>query len=390
MSHSHRVPADTRYKKAKSITILGAVINAMLGVGKLLGGLWFHSNALIADGFHSLSDLFTDGMVLIASKYGSQGADDAHPYGHQRIETAATYILAVLLILTGVAIAWDAFLHLKQHEHENPGVLTLPIAGISILANEALFWYTRHVGRTIHSKLIMANAWHHRSDAASSLIVLIGLIGSFAGYPMLDGVAAFIVGLLIIKMGAEYGWKSIRELIDTGVEPELLHKIEGIIKLTNGVEKVHQLRTRLMGHDIFVDVHVQVNPMISVSEGHFIAQHVHHRLMNTIPEIKDVTVHIDPEDDETTSPSVHLPNRSTLEEKVLNHWQGTYPEINTCLLHYLDGKLTLDLIGQFSAKSRKKITTHIQTDIERLNLAPGSVCVRVQSIAETIYEDKDA
>jgi cation diffusion facilitator family transporter len=372
-----------RYQKAKQITLLGAVINALLGISKLLGGIGFHSSALLADGFHSLSDLFTDGMVLIASKYGSLEADDSHPYGHQRIETAATYVLALLLVLTGVAIAWDAIAHLRHHEHEHPAIWALPLAAVSVIANEALFWYTRHVGRTIQSQLIIANAWHHRSDAASSLIVLAGLLGSLAGFTSLDGVAALLVGFLIIKMGISYGWTSIKELVDTAVEPAILRDIEKIIQTTDGVIKVHQLRTRLMGSDIFIDVHVQVNPTISVSEGHFIAQHVHHRLMEELSNIKDVTVHIDPEDDEITSPSIHLPNRATLEKTLLNHWRDTFPEINACLLHYLDGKLTLDLIGDFNTNDKKALYACIRKDIQS---QPELTCVRIQPVADVIYE----
>jgi len=377
------MPHKARYQKAKRVTLIGAMVNTLLGVSKLLGGVWFHSTALIADGFHSLSDLLTDGMVLVASKYGSQAADDAHPYGHQRIETATTYVLALLLILTGVAIAWDALNHLMQHEHENPGLLTLPIAFASIVANEALFWYTRHVGRAIKSELVIANAWHHRSDAASSLIVLAGLLGSFAGYPSLDGVAAFLVGLLIIKMGFNYGWKSIKELVDTGVDAKLLIKIKHIIKQTDGVRKIHQLRSRLMGSDIFIDLHVQVDPMISISEGHFIAQNVHYKLIEAVPGIKDVTVHIDPEDDEINKPSQHLPNRETLETMFVAAWREQFPEIQACLLHYLEGKLTIDLIGEFNQATREQLQCRITDD---LNKHPEAFCIRVQSPANTLYE----
>ena len=372
-----------RYQKAKRVTLIGAVINALLGISKLLGGIWFHSSALVADGFHSVSDLLTDAMVLIASKYGSQAADDAHPYGHQRIETATTYVLALLLILTGAAIAWDALSQLTRHKLEHPGLLTLPIAFISIVANEALFWYTRHVGRAIKSELVIANAWHHRSDAASSLIVLVGLLGSFAGYPALDGVAAFVVGLLIIKMGFNYGWKSIKELVDTGVEAKLRLEIKQTIKQTDGVRKIHQLRSRLMGSDIFIDLHAQVDPMISVSEGHFIAQNVHFQLMKSIPGVKDVTVHIDPEDDEIHKPSQHLPNRDALETMFVAAWREQFPEIQTCLLHYLEGKLTIDLIGDFNQAAHERLKTYVTNDLIKHTQA---FCVRIQSPATTLYE----
>ncbi|MCH9763735.1 MAG: cation diffusion facilitator family transporter [Gammaproteobacteria bacterium] len=382
--------SNVRYKKARFVTFFGAVINALLGISKLLGGVWFHSSALVADGFHSLSDLFTDGMVLIASKYGSQDADETHPYGHQRIETAATYVLALLLVLTGVAIAWDALSHLRHHEHEYPGFWALPIAGFSIIANEALFWYTRHVGRAIQSQLIVANAWHHRSDAASSLIVFAGLLGSLAGFASLDGIAALLVGLLIIKMGVNYGWKSIKELIDTGVESQLRMNIEKHIYQTDGVEKVHQLRTRMMGGDIFVDVHVQVHPMISVSEGHFIAQNVHVELKQNMPRIKDVTVHIDPEDDEVNSPSSHLPNRTALDKCLLHHLRDVFPEINACTLHYLDGKLTLDLIGDFDKKTHQRLYSCITGEIRNLAIQSDIICIRTQSLAKPIYESNEA
>jgi cation diffusion facilitator family transporter len=332
-----------RYRQAKKVTLLGAAVNAFLGISKVIGGLFLHSHALVADGIHSFSDLFTDGTVLFASKYGSQIADESHPYGHQRIETAATLLLALILILAGIGIVWDSVNEMIEKTHDIPGLLTIPLAALSIIANELLFHYTRHVGHRINSELIIANAWHHRSDAASSIVVLIGLIGSVAGIIYLDAIAAVIVGLMIIKMGWTYGWNSVKELVDTAVETKMLTTIEHIISDVNGVQKIHQLRSRMMGPDIFIDVHVQVSPYISVSEGHFIAQHVHDRLVNEVKQIKDVTVHVDPEDDEIASPSLHLPNRGVLEETLLKHWRDTCPNIQSVTLHYLDGELTLDL-----------------------------------------------
>ena len=192
---------DDRYLQAKKVTLIGALINALLGCIKLIGGLFFHSHALAADGLHSFSDLITDAMVLFASKYGSQDADDSHPYGHQRIETAATLFLSLILALVGAGIAWDSIYEMIHHTHTVPNSLTIPIAIISILANEGLFHYTQVIGRRIQSDLIFANAWHHRSDAASSIVVLFGLIGSLAGFVYLDALAAIVVGILIIHMG---------------------------------------------------------------------------------------------------------------------------------------------------------------------------------------------
>lgn len=353
-----------RYWQAKKVTLVGAAINALLGAIKLMGGIYFHSHALAADGIHSFSDLLTDGMVLFASKYGSQDADDSHPYGHQRIETAATLFLALLLILVGVGIAWNAMEEIIHKSHHMPGWLSLPIAGISILANEGLFHYTQRVGKRIHSNLIIANAWHHRSDAGSSIVVLIGLVGSLAGFIYLDAVAAVLVGFLIIKMGWSYGWNSVKELVDTAIEPKVINTIEHIILHVDGVQKIHQLRSRMMGRDIFIDVHILASPFISVSEGHYIAQHVHHALITKLEHVKDVTVHVDPEDDEICCPSLHLPSRITLEETLLQSWQQHYPEIQSWALHYLDGALTIDLICDQTILQWPALCARIQTDLK--------------------------
>lgn len=353
-----------RYEQAKKITLIGAIVNAILGFLKLIGGYLFNSHALVADGLHSFSDLITDIMVLFASKYGSQDADDSHPYGHQRIETAATLILALLLILAGAGIAWDALYELIYEQPTKPGLFSLPIALFSILANEILFHYTRYVGKRIQSALITANAWHHRSDAAASMVVSIGLIGSLCGFYYLDAFAAIIVGIMIIKMGLNYGWDSVKELVDTAVEPEKLAEIEQIIQSVDGVKKIHQLRSRLMGGDILIDVHILVSPSISVSEGHYIAQQVDRALVNHFAAVKDVTVHVDPEDDEECCPSLNLPNRQTLEEEFLLPWQAKCPDLVGWVLHYLDGKIFIDLkINGISANKSALINT-IQQDLQ--------------------------
>jgi cation diffusion facilitator family transporter len=363
-----------RYRQAKKVTLIGGFINALLGTIKLVGGVFFHSHALVADGVHSFSDLLTDGMVLFASKYGSQDADETHPYGHQRIETAATLLLALVLILVGAGIAWDSLDEIIYKTHDMPGSLALPIAALSILSNEGLFHYTQRVGKRIRSDLIIANAWHHRSDAASSIVVFVGLIGSLAGYIYLDAVAAIVVGCLIIKMGWSYGWNSVKELVDTAVEPHMLTTIEQVILHVDGVHKIHQLRTRMMGPDIFIDVHIQVSPTISVSEGHFIAQHVHQALIDKFEHVKDVTVHVDPEDDETCNPSLHLPNRITLEHDVLQTWRNEHPAIQSCLLHYLDGTLTIDVICDPTCEQWEALRHRVQTD---LHLQDQKTIVRI-------------
>ncbi|HAT1657986.1 TPA: cation transporter [Legionella pneumophila] len=363
-----------RYWQAKKVTLIGAFINALLGIVKMIGGFLYHSHALIADGVHSISDLITDVMVVFASKYGSVSADDSHPYGHQRIETAATLLLSLLLILAGCGIAWDALDELLKSDHTMPNWLSIPIVGFSIIANEALFHYTRHVGKQISSQLIIANAWHHRSDAASSIVVLIGLIGSLAGLVYLDAIAAVIVSLMIIKMGWSYGWNSVKELVDTAVDAELFSQIERVIQSIDGVKRIHQLRSRFMGSDVLIDVHILVSPKISVSEGHYIAQHVHHTLVKKIDCVRDVIVHVDPEDDEISCPSLHLPSRAILQEKFFNDICYDFPQILFWNIHYLNGKMSLDIFCSNDFNQWKKLhnraisTLKSQIDIEEVRL----------------------
>ncbi len=356
-----------RYAEAKKVTVIGAIVNACLGCFKIIGGVYYHSHALIADGVHSFSDLLTDAMVLIASKYGSQDADERHTYGHQRIETATTLFLAMLLILTGAGIAWDSLHEMLEHSVTIPQKAALPIAIFSIAANEILFHYTHRIGKRIESSLIIANAWHHRSDAAASLVVSIGLIGSIAGYQILDPIAAVIIGGMIVHMGIKYGWDSVRELVDTGVEASKIAEIEQTIREVPGVKRIHQLRNRMMGRDIFIDVHVLVSPYISVSEGHYIAQKVHRTLMQKVTQVKDVTVHIDPEDDEITSPSLHLPSRDILEQSILIAIEEDFPEIKAWVLHYLDGKIHIDIM--LEQEVSPAMIERIQNDFAQFDIA---------------------
>ncbi len=363
-----------RYWQAKKVTLIGAIVNALLGLIKLIGGFLYHSHALVADGVHSFSDLLTDVMVLFASKYGSLDADDSHPYGHQRIETAATLLLSLFLILAGFGIAWDALDELIKSSSTMPNWLSLPIICISILANEILFHYTRHIGNRINSQLITANAWHHRSDAASSIVVLLGLIGSLSGFIYLDAIAAVIVGMMIIQMGWSYGWNSVKELVDTAVGPELLAQIEQVIQNIDGVQKIHQLRSRSMGNNVLIDVHILVSPKISVSEGHYIAQHVHNALVDQIDSVSDVIVHVDPEDDEISSPSLHLPSRKVLQGQLLSEVHLDFPQIIFWNLHYLDGKISIDIAcsEEFTQwqelHNRVVLALKLQADIEEVRI----------------------
>ena len=354
---------NIRYKKAKKITVIGAVANAFLGIIKVLGGIFFKSHGLLADGVHSFSDLFTDGMVLIASKYGSQEADDLHPYGHQRIETAATMVLALLLVLAGIGIAWDSINIILNNKSQTPELVSLPIVIISIAVNEILYHATHRVGRAIGSPLLIANAWHHRSDAASSAIVLIGILGAIFGIPLLDPLAAVIIGGMIIKMGINYGVESLKELVDTGVESEKIQQMKAAIKNIDGVQKMHQFRNRMMGKYLLVDVHIIVASDISVSEGHHIAQKVHKKLLDDFSEIRDVTIHVDPEDDEVASPSLGLPSRQELDESLLNAWREQFPQIQQLTIHYIDGKIIFDILVEAGFEQLANLREVVKKDV---------------------------
>lgn len=352
----------TRYHQAKKITIVGAIVDTLLGFLKIIGGIFAFSHALVADGVHSFSDLVMYIMVIFAAKHGSKAADQEHPYGHQRIETAATLFLSLLLVFAGFGIAWDSLNELKLHNTKIPSLFALPIAIISILAKEILYHYTLRVGKEINSQLIIANAWHHRSDAASSIVVTIGLLGTGLGFNYLDPIAAIIIGLMIIKMGINYGWNSVKELVDTAVEPETFTRINDIITSVSGVKKIHQLRSRYMGNDILIDVHILVDPFISVSEGHHIAHHVHRSLIKQLLNVRDVTVHVDPEDDELSSPSHNLESRGVLQEEFLTKWQKDYPVLQSWVIHYINGNLIIDLICYENKLQLQALYKHIKTE----------------------------
>ena len=326
----------------------GAVINLVLAVAKLIVGYIGHSQALIADGLHSLSDLISDGVVLMATQHASYDADEDHPYGHARFETLGTIILGVLLIAVAVGIGFDASKRIiSQETMAVPATITLWIAAVSILSKELLYHYTVFVARKVNSKLLAANAWHHRSDAVSSVVVFIGIGAAMMGWPILDSIAAIIVALMIARIGWELSYHSVQELVDRALEPEIVEQIKETISQVDGVKALHMLRTRRMGQNALVDVHILVNSKLSVSEGHQISEAVEYGLINRFEDINDVTVHIDPEDDEEAPNSCkHLPLRSDITAELKAHWQDI-PEAEHILditLHYLDGKVNVDVV----------------------------------------------
>ena len=336
-----------RMHTVSQVTVVGAIVNLLLAVTKVSGGIVSNSQALVADGLHSFSDLASDALVYWAVRQGSQEPDEEHPYGHARIETAATVVLGLLLIMVGAGIVWDAGIRLLTPEAQVvPRSLALWFAAFSILANEALYWYTLNAAKRVGSALLRANAWHHRTDAASSVIVLLAVGGALAGLPWLDAVGAAGVALMIAWIGTSLVRSSVRELVDTGLDPEQVEAIRSKILAVDGVRDMHLLRTRSMGGKALVDVHILLlDPRVSVSEGHQISETVRAELIQAFDEIDDVTVHIDPEDDEHAPPSQHLPLRGEVLRRLDQAWSTieARQSIRHVTIHYLDGKLHADL-----------------------------------------------
>nr|VFJ75476.1 MAG: cation diffusion facilitator family transporter [Candidatus Kentron sp. FW] len=339
---------EQRHQAIRKVTHIGSVLDLGLAIAKMTVGWLAQSQALIADGVHSLSDLLTNFLVLFAAKEAHREADEQHPYGHERIEALATAGLGIVLVLVASGIGYDAIHRLFEPERLlQPGIWALVVAAISVLVKEGIYRYTMHIARRLQSNLLRANAWHSRSDAISSIVVIIGVGGTMAGLPYVDAIAAIIVAAMIAKIGIKLGWGSARELIDTGVEGRELEHIRDTILEVDGVKTLHMLRTRRMGSNVLVDVHITLsNPRISVSEGHQISEAVVERLINTLKEVTDVTVHIDPEDDELAPFNRNLPLRAEFIARLRQCWSSidAANHIRQIDLHYLNGKIYVEII----------------------------------------------
>ncbi len=335
-----------RYKATTRVTVVGAIVNFILAIIKIIIGTIGHSHALIVDGIHSFSDLISDALVVFAAKHGNQSPDDDHPYGHARIETAFAAVLGGILIAVGVGIVVDALERLTSGDIVTPESMTIWVALLSVLSKEALYRYTLVYANRFNSSILKANAWHHRSDAVSSIVVLVGIIGSVSGIPYLDAAAAVIVSMMIAKIGWEIAKESIEQLVDKGLDPDKVKFISAHIAEIPGVRHMHMLRTRQMGAEALLDVHVEVAPQLSVSEGHRISDEVSKELTREFSDINQVLVHIDPEDDEENSTSLNLPLRNEILSDLERYW-GPIEEtrqIEDMVFHYLDGQVHIQVI----------------------------------------------
>lgn len=370
--HAAHEERTERGRETRRVSLVSGVVNLLLSLAQVIVGLIANSAALVADGIHSASDLVSDVMVWFAARAAAEAPDKDHPYGHGRFETAATLGLGILLLLVALGIVWNGVERLFDTERPIPGQLALVVAAVGIVAKESLYWYTIAAARRLNSDMLRANAWHHRSDAISSIVVLIGVGGAVLGFTYMDAVAAIVVGLMVAKIAWDLGWSAMAELVDTAIDEDEVDEAKRAIMAVDGVRSVHMLRTRRHGAEASADVHVQVGPRLSVSEAHMIGQTVEDRVIEKVASITDITVHIDPEDDEATPTCRGLPLRAEVVRALESTWEESHvlPAQREVRLHYLSGKIDIDLILPLASFTSVADTHQLQAD---LSAAAGQI-----------------
>lgn len=277
------------------VSLVSAIVNTSLAIIKLVIGYWSGSKALVADGLHSVTDVLSDAITYLAMRIGRKGADENHPYGHGKFETLASFGLALSLFATSVYVLWDAVMALIDGHNiaEDTSWPALAAAMISIVANEWLFRYCIREGNKINAQILIVNAWHNRTDSLSGVAVLIGVGMSALGYPAFDAIAAIGVGLFLLYISVQMLRESFDELVETVPDEQMQHRLRDMAMKLPGVKDVHKLRSRKVGSDMVVDLHVEVDAHLSVTEGHAIADRVERMLKEQVPEVTDALVHID-------------------------------------------------------------------------------------------------
>lgn len=276
------------------ITIIG---NVLLSVLKLLAGIIAHSNAMISDAVHSASDVFSTVVVMIGIKLASKKPDKEHPYGHERLECVAAIILAVVLFITGLGIGVDGLktvLHGDYSHLQVPGILALIAAIISIISKEGMYWYTRYYAKKIDSSALMADAWHHRSDAFSSIGALIGIGGARLGFPVMDSIASLVIFVFIVKAAFDIFKDSIDKMVDHSCDEETEKEIYDRVMGHPDIIDIDLLQTRIFGNEYYVDVEIQVDASYTLQHAHEIAEAVHNDIERNFPKVKHIMVHVNP------------------------------------------------------------------------------------------------
>ncbi|WP_345793113.1 cation diffusion facilitator family transporter [Thauera sp. JM12B12] len=349
-STAPKPPQDGEAARSRGIqraTLVAILTNSTLALGQVFIGLFANAFSLVADAAHTLSDLVTDLLVLIAGRRSADPADGDHPYGHARIETATTMLLGAVLGGVGIGFLWNSGVRLQDMDAQpalHPAALAMAL--FTLLAKEGLFRYTLAAARRLRAPMLEANAWHARSDAASSLVVAAGIGGSLAGYPFLEPLAAAVVGFLILRMGVKLAWNAVGELIDTGLPEEARQRLRRTIQETPGVIGLHEMRTRRMAGRVLCDAHVQVDPRLTVSEGHRVSDSVYLRVRSAHPEVQDVLVHIDPEDDGDLQvmPPGPLPDRPEITDQMRALLGPGAPAPKRIQLHYLGQRIEVEIV----------------------------------------------
>jgi cation diffusion facilitator family transporter len=295
-----QTPGDTeRYNAGWRATIVGIVGNLVLAVLKAAIGLLTGSVALVADAFHSVSDLFSSMIVLIGLSYSRRPADHNHHYGHGKAESIVAKIVAVMLLTVGLGIAWSAWGMIATMGGVSvPASVALWAAGLSIFAKEAMYQYTIRVARRINSSAVKADAWHHRSDALSSIAAFVGIGGAMMGVPVLDPIAGIVVAAMIVWAAVGIYWSAAMELMDPAPSPELMEELRRDTLGIAGILAVHEIRGRQSGPRIFIDLKIAVPGEVTVLEGHRLASQAKHEILRRHPEVEDVLVHVNPDQDE--------------------------------------------------------------------------------------------
>ena len=289
---------DNEFQKvANRVSITTIIGNLVLSVMKLLAGIIAHSNAMISDAIHSASDVFSTFVVIIGIKLAAKEPDKEHPYGHERLECVAAIILAIVLLITGLGIGLEALKNILQGNYSDlqvPGALALIAAIVSIITKEGMYWYTRYNAKKIDSSALMADAWHHRSDAFSSVGALIGIGGARLGFPIMDSIASLVIFLFIAKAAFDIFKDAMDKMIDHSCDEETEKQIYECVMKNKNVLGIDLLQTRIFGNKIYVDVEIQADGAISLQEAHNIAEEVHDDIERSFPKVKHIMVHVNP------------------------------------------------------------------------------------------------
>ena len=282
---------------ANRVSAITIFQNAMLSVFKLIAGMVANSNAMISDAIHSASDVFSTIIVVIGVKISSRESDREHPYGHERMECVAALLLSMVLFITGLGIGVQAFRDIVQGNYENletPGILALIAAIVSIIAKEGMYWYTRHYAKKIDSAALMADAWHHRSDAFSSIGALIGIAGSRMGFPVMDAVASLVIFVFIAKASFDIFRDAIDKMVDHSCDEQTEKEIYDCVMKHEDVLGISLLQSRIFGNKIYVDLEIEVNASYTLEKAHAIAEEVHEDIERNFPKVKHVMIHENP------------------------------------------------------------------------------------------------